>query len=151
MVQLAPFQRSASVRARPLLSWEKPTAVHPRAEEHDTSSSSATGAPAGFWVGVMVHRVPVQNSASVAWLLLPVLNSPTATQSRPETHETPVSSEPPVPAGRGLGWTAQRVPSHRSVSGRFFPLAPTAVQARALGHDTADKLALVAPGKRGMG
>jgi hypothetical protein len=61
-------------------------------------------------------------------------------------HDTPYSSDPPVPVGLGLGTIAQLVPFHRSTS---VPDAedPTAKQLVALVHDTSYS----APGGLGLG
>ena len=48
----------------------------------------------------------------------------------------------PVPAGLGVGWMAQRLPSHRSASVDGFPpetAKPAAVQSSRSGHDTAHR------------
>jgi hypothetical protein len=60
-----------------------------------------------------------------------------------DAHETPVRTLPWAPRGLGMGWTAQAVPFQRSASITAAPVLvaeyPTAVQAEADVHDTAEK------------
>lgn len=70
------------------------------------------------------------------------VQSPTAVQVRAAEHDTPSRLLPVAPVGFGTGCSCQLVPSQRSASANDPPLVdwnPTAVQALALGHDTARK------------
>jgi hypothetical protein len=59
---------------------------------------------------------------------------PTAVQSLADGHETPVSPELP---GLRRCWTTHLIPFHRSASGLFDLVVPTAVQAVGDEQDTA--------------
>jgi hypothetical protein len=66
MVQVVPFQFSASVWLAPALVVEYPVAVQAEAEVQDTSDSALDVAPLGVGVDWRVQVVPFQVSAS-AW------------------------------------------------------------------------------------
>ena len=57
-----------------------------------------------------------------------------------EAHDTPFSALEVAPAGVGVGWTVQVLPSRRSAKAPADPVAPTAVQSLLDAHDTADRL-----------
>ena len=70
MVQLVPFQRSASARLAVLASC-CPAAVQAPADVHDTLRKMVPNVPAGLGVAWTVQLVPFQASASasVVWAL----------------------------------------------------------------------------------
>src|SRR5215472_16914066 len=75
-------------------------------------------------------------------------------QTAAELHDIPANPEPIDPAGAGVTWTRQLVPSHRSASGTLVPelsrLAPPAVHAVAEGQDTAKNSATAGPAGLGV-
>src|SRR5262249_57575037 len=76
-------------------------------------------------------------------------------QTVAELHDIPANPEPIDPAGAGVTWTRQLVPSHRSASGTLVPelsrLAPPAVHALAEVQDTAKNSATAGPAGGGGG
>src|SRR5262249_61948792 len=70
-------------------------------------------------------------------------------QTVAELHDIPANPEPIDPAGAGVTWTRQLVPSHRSASGTLVPelprLAPPAVHAFAEVQDTSKNSATADP------
>jgi hypothetical protein len=119
-----------------------PTAVHARADVHDTPDSEP---PSG--VGSVLHFRPFQCSASSPSGEKPV--PPTAVQDLTEVHDTAVRLlEPERPAGLGTGWMAHLLPFQRSASGSREPPAvncPTAVHALADVQDTPASALAVPP------
>jgi hypothetical protein len=104
-------------------------------------------APAGLGVAVTCQRVPSQSSARVSCVDAVAL-APAARQVPAGSQDTPLSSAAVLPSGTGTGWTAHRVPSHRSASGRGMPAArysPTAVQARGVVQERPNSPVSVAP------
>src|SRR5215472_16365069 len=75
-------------------------------------------------------------------------------QTAAELHDIPANPEPIDPAGAGVTWTRQLVPSHRSASGTLVPelsrLAPPAVHAFAEVQDTAKNSATADPAGLGV-
>src|SRR5215510_14058599 len=75
-------------------------------------------------------------------------------QTVAELHDIPANPEPIDPAGAGVTWTRQLVPSHRSASGTLVPelsrLAPPAVHALAEVQDTAKNSATADPAGLGV-
>src|ERR1035437_2126470 len=121
IVQRRPFHRSASVTNVPARSVWAPTAVHACADTHDTPLNPVVGlrrAPAGGWgVDWIAQLVPPQRSPTVAGAPPPLVESPTAVHAPAVTHDTPVRSTlSRSPAGSGMDWIAQLVPSHRSAN-----------------------------------
>src|SRR5690242_5219467 len=116
MAQRLPFHVSASATEPDLVKYW-PTAKQRVAAGHDTADSSAPRrAPAGTGVGWTRQRLPSQRSAngSSRW---PVLKySPTPVQARGDGQETAASPAETEPAGTGVGWIRQRLPSQRSAS-----------------------------------
>lgn len=74
---------------------------------------------------------------------------PTAVQDRGDAHETSNRRLLVAPARRGVRWTTQLMPFHRSASGTPAPTAsvkyPTAVHAVGDVHDTPERTLSVAP------
>ena len=66
IVQLVPFQRSASVDWTPALLWYSPVAVQTVLVVHDTPLRALSLAPVGLGVLWIVQLAPFQLSASVA-------------------------------------------------------------------------------------
>ena len=141
MVQVVPFQTSASVRnAPPVENW--PTASHAVADVQETPLSWLLVAPDGIGVVWMVQFVPSQRSASSP---LPV--SPTASHAVADVHEMLVSDPLPgmftsahvVP----LRCSAIRVPPAR-------PVFPTAMHEVGDVQDTALSCQSAAPCRTGV-
>ena len=146
MDQLVPFQCSARVPWTSPLPDAYPVAVHALAEVHDTPLRALTEAPAGLGVAWMDQAVPFQCSASVPWRPPLPEEYPVAVHALAEVHETALKMLPEAPAGCGVAWIDQLVPSQRSASSAALPALlasyPTAVQAVAEEHDTADSCPL---------
>jgi len=123
MLQLAPFQRSASVPA-----LDDPTAVHADADKHVTLARKPPPCE-GFGVVWMCQRAPFQVSARV-----PALDAPTAVHADADVQDTPEKPAKPCD-GFGVVWMCQLAPFHRSASIPALEL-PTAVQAVAEVQDT---------------
>jgi hypothetical protein len=100
IVQAVPFHLSARVVAVPLAEL-LPTAVQAVAAVHETRRRRLVWAPAGLGVGTMVHAVPFQVSASVAWLE-PLPLPPTAKHDVDDVHARPPSALPVAPVGLGV-------------------------------------------------
>ncbi len=148
MLQLVPFQRSASVFVV-LPVTKSPTASHALADAQETSLSWLLVAPRGLGVAWMLQPPPFQVSASVS-LVLPLTNKPTAVHAVAEVHEIPVSC--PALASWML-MTVHVPPLSRSAS-RWLPVLsltlPTAMHALEAVHDTALKLQVTPPGGTGV-
>ena len=146
MDQTVPFQCSASVPWTSPLPDAYPVAVHALAEVHDTPLRALTEAPAGLGVAWMDQAVPFQCSASVPWRPPLPEEYPVAVHALAEVHETALKMLPEASAGCGVAWIDQLVPSQRSASSAALPALlasyPTAVQAVAEEHDTADSCPL---------
>ena len=138
-----PSHRSASVPDDP-----DPTAVHADAELHATLLRPLS-APAGLGVGATRQLVPFHCSASGTCVPALVVDIPTARQADDDVHATPARVAPVVPAGLGVGWTCQTVPSHRSAN---VPseLEPTTSHPAADVHATPFSLTPVAPAGLGV-
>jgi hypothetical protein len=96
IVQLVPFQNSASVPGPPC-----PTDVQAVAEAHATAVSVFSPPGTGLGVVWIVQLVPFQNSANVTSVPALLMRSPTAVQAVAAAHETAVSW--PAPPGLGVG------------------------------------------------
>jgi hypothetical protein len=145
-----PSHRSAtSPVGKPELSKDVPTAMQNVLAVQETPNRAVPGAPAGLGVGWMVQFVPFHCSARVA-VGLPKLSvrAPTAVHAMADVHDT-AAREPP-PAGFGVCWMRQVVPSHRSASGPFADV-PVAVQAEAAVQDTPARTLDAAPVGLGVG
>ena len=101
MDQLVPFHRSASA-CMLLAAVACPTAVQAVADVHETPLRALTEAPAGLGVAWMDQLVPFQDSASVAWVPVLPVESPTAVQAVADVHETPSRSMAVAPARFGV-------------------------------------------------
>src|SRR5215467_1991894 len=105
----------------------------------------------------MLHLVPSHRSASAGPTGSPALSTaaPTAVQAEGPVQATPESSAPRVPAGLGVGWMRQRVPSQRSAMVTQVPealtAAATAVQAEAEVQATEFSRVARACGRWGIG
>jgi hypothetical protein len=97
----------------------------------------------------MVQFEPSHRSARVA-VGLPELSvrAPTAAQATADVHDT--AARKPPPAGLGVGWMRQVMPSHRSASGPFADV-PVAVQAEGAVQDTPFRTLGAAPVGLGVG
>jgi hypothetical protein len=84
-------------------------ALHALGDEHETASSVPSCRCGAGGVGVMLQRDPFQRSASVTESSPPArsYDTPTATQSVPETHEIASNDAPRDPAGVGVLWLDQ--------------------------------------------
>src|SRR5205085_1258889 len=90
IVQLLPFQTSASVTGMPPSSVSYPTAVHAVLAVHDTSLKKSSWAPFGFGVLWTAHPVPFHRSARVTSFPALFRYCPTAAQALLEAHDTPL-------------------------------------------------------------
>jgi hypothetical protein len=115
IVQLVPFQLSASGTSVLELSPESPTAVQALTEGHDTASSGLYATSLGLGVDWIAQLVPFQLSASVVSTEAVKL-SPTAVQTLLDGHDTPSSSLVAAPAGLGVDGIVQLVPFQLSAS-----------------------------------
>jgi hypothetical protein len=125
-VQAVPFHRSAS---NPKFVF--PTAVQAEAEVHETAFRvyPALREPGDGW---MLHFVPFHCSATVPRPLPEPSRTPTpptAVHAVADVHDTPFRELVGAPAGAGIGWMRQLVPSHRSAITCPALLFPTAVHA----------------------
>ena len=140
--QREPFQRSASGRKVPLISYE-PTASQESAAVQEMPFSAAKDPPAGTWTGRVTHDEPFQTSEN-----RPVPSLPTARQA-PAVGQATADSRPPPPAGMGTGWMLHAEPFQRSASSLGVPVPiadePTAVHAAVPEHATAARSLVVAP------
>src|SRR5215469_16493465 len=97
----------------------------------------------------MVQFVPSQASAQI-WPMA----EPTAVQAVAALQDTSLSWLVVEPAGLGVCWTAQWLPSQRSASVSWFPAEvsknPTAVQAAVDVQGTPSRKLRVAPGGLGV-
>jgi hypothetical protein len=93
IVQLVPFQRSASVATPPKEPPKSPTAMQILADGHEAASSSPL--PAGLGGSWIDHLVPFHRSATVPGPPVPVNaeSDPTAMHALAEKHEIPCSAE----------------------------------------------------------
>src|SRR5215469_3238113 len=117
MVQVWPFHRCARVSEMSRLLLVFPTAMQAERDVQDAAFRLLAAAPGGLAVCWTCHVLPSHRSASVAgdWLLPPFrMEYPTARQPVAEVQATPISRFIAPPARWGVGWMAQRVPSHRS-------------------------------------
>ena len=111
------------------------------AELHDIPANPEPIEPAGSGVTWTRQLVPFHRSASGT--LVPELSmfAPPAVQAVAEVQDTARNSLPGDPAGLAVAWMLHAVPFHRSASEVLVPWvsvrAPTAVQARAEGQETA--------------
>ena len=141
MVQLVPFQRSASVNTSVVPS-KAPTAMQAVTAVQDTPFRVSMNDP-GLGVGKMVQLVPFHDSASVKFSS-PVesVALPTPMQADGLTQDTGPKAASAAPAGLGLGCTCHLVPSQRSLSvtmirvGECAKWSPVAMHADALKHAT---------------
>src|SRR5260370_862726 len=133
MVQLLPFHRSAKVVVPEFdVAFRFPAAVQAAGVVQDTAARKPPGG--GLGVGWMVQLVPFHRSARVP-VGLPKLSvrPPTAVQATANVQDT--AARKPPPAGLGVCWMRQFVPSHRSARGRFAAV-PVAMQADGAVQDT---------------
>jgi hypothetical protein len=100
MVQLVPFQLSASVRVTAAVEYS-PTAVQALAVRHETPTSRLAVAPLGSLMLWTVQVEPLRPSASGCCPLASV-KLPTATQMVALAQETPPRSASVVPEGLGV-------------------------------------------------
>src|SRR5215469_2094857 len=124
MVQVWPFHRCARVSEVPRLLLVFPTAMQAERDVQDAAFRLLAAAPGGLAVCWTRHVLPFHRSASVAgdWPLKTFgLEYPTARQPVAEVQATPISRLIAPPGRRGVGWIAQRVPSHRSARARNAP------------------------------
>lgn len=110
VVQVLPFQCSASARDLLELLVFCPTAKQLVAEGHATADNCAPSEPDSFGVVWTAHLLPFQYSASVCEMRLTALLSlPTAKQLVAAGQETPLKAGVVVPAGSGVAWIDQVV------------------------------------------
>ena len=124
ILQVVPFQRSASAAVEPVLKSEVPTAVQFVADVHETASNELSAPPLGLGVDCIAQLVPFQRSArvdSVALIPLPLAKAPTAMQAAADVHDTPASPLKDAPTGLGVGMdgASQAVPSQIAVNARL--------------------------------
>jgi hypothetical protein len=80
-----------------------PTAVHDRADVHDTAESWPPAAPLGFGLGWTDHVLPSQRSARVSCTPeFEVSTLPTAVHASAEVHDTPDRTLPNCADGLGV-------------------------------------------------
>src|SRR5262249_15992966 len=110
---------------------------------HETPSSATSlelrEEFAGLGVGSGRQVLPFHHSANVGPPGPGLKSVPVAVQARGDVQDTASNTPPGSPCGNGTARTCQAVPFRDSASGRALPVAvfqPTAVQARALEHDT---------------
>jgi hypothetical protein len=143
-----PFQRSASVVARPELFMESPVVVHAEGDVQDTWPMKTACAPAGAGMGRIFQVLPFHRSASGVGLGPVMPEPPMAIQNESVRQDTPPKLLPADPEGVGVGWTRQVVPFQCSARVTKMPaplvVCPTAV------HDAGDvqETPLRAPGVR---
>jgi hypothetical protein len=147
VVQVVPSHASARVTIVPAAS-AKPTAVQAFVLRHETPVSSLS-VPEPLGLLCIPHEDPLATSTSDVTTSSALVSEPTAVQTLAATHDTPCRSLPLVaPAGTGVDSTVHEAPLHRSASGTVCPeesvYEPTAVQASAAVHETADSSLLVA-------
>jgi hypothetical protein len=144
IVQLVPFQTSASVSPAPV----PPTASQAVANVHDTPLSAAPTLPTGFAVLWIVQPLPFQTSANVR-----PAASPTASQAVADVHDTPLNPLSATPGGFGTLWIVQLLPFHVSAKLSWclaLTYDPTAVQAVVDGHETPFSWLALAPAGLGV-
>ena len=127
MTHLVPFQRSTK--------FPSPTAVQAVAEVQDTPLKSLWSTPRGRGTCWIVQVVPSQRSARVRNPARPESKVPTAMHAEAELQATPARELSNAPAGSGLGWIVQAVPSHSSAR-VWRSESPTAIHAEAEMQDT---------------
>ena len=118
ITHFAPFQPSANVSEMPPLLTYCPTAVHARADAHDTASSgggcTTLVVPLGLGEDSIVHFVPFQFSASERGgrnaVGLKGTYSPTAVHDFTVGHDTPRNSLSSVQPGLYGGGPAEQAP-----------------------------------------
>jgi len=104
----------------------------------------------------MDHVVPFHVSANVKLPPVPGEKPPTDVHMVDDEHETAVSWVNTDPAGLGVDWMVQLVPSHASARVTVFPLLPdgvedpTAMQAVELVHETPARLLEIEPAMFGV-
>jgi hypothetical protein len=103
IVQTFPSQRSTSVPDLPVLSVDRPTAVHACGVAHDIPDSSALVAPGGAGVGWIFHALPFHRSVNVDELPVLSVDCPTAIHARRDAHATPCRTLDVEPGGFGVG------------------------------------------------
>ena len=114
-VQLAPFQRSASVTSPEPPLRKLPTAVHAVEEVQDTAFKNPVVFD-GVDIGCTAQLVPFHPSASILVVDALLMKSPTAIQDEAPEHDTPFSSLTSAPIELGVAWIAQLAPLHLSAS-----------------------------------
>jgi hypothetical protein len=141
VAHLRPFQRSASGTEASSLLVEYPTAVHDRAEMHDTPVKRLKPSTPACGTGWVAHLRPFQRSASGTPEASSLTEYPTAVHARSDVHDTPVRpfSSDAVP---GVRCTFHLRPFQCTATGP----GPTAMHALADVHDTAARAPL--PGTR---
>src|SRR5881394_2373849 len=111
IAQFVPFHTSAQV---PVVLV--PTASHEVEDVQDTELSWVAGSSGGLGVFLTTQLVPFQCSANGVWLPEPLVKQPTAMHDFVDGHDTLSRKLWTAPAGFGVGWTTQLVPSQRSAS-----------------------------------
>src|SRR5262249_3114528 len=156
VVVLPPLLRLAAVAARPPAEpiVTEPTAVQAPVAAQDTARSSLPVAPAGLGVPWMRQRVPFHRSASITPEPPLAPSLPARLAPGAALPDVPHDRGRDEPAGAGVTWTRQLVPSHRSASGTLVPelprLAPPAVHAFAEVQDTSKNSATADPAGLGV-
>jgi hypothetical protein len=151
IVQVFPFQRSASSRLWRERLIHTPTAVHATGDEQEMPFRYESPRPGGSGTRWMAHVFPFHSSARAwAWKLvsLPPV-SPAARHTAATGQETDVSCPGPGRWTRGDRCITHVVPFQRSITGGTASPAPTAVQAAAAEHPTAFSKPPPAPGATG--
>jgi hypothetical protein len=126
MAQAVPFHRSASVDWVPVLVSEYPTAVHARADVHDTPRRASLPWVLELGVGWMTQALPFHRSASVRSTLLPVSCSPAAVHAEADVHDT--AAKPPdgavAEAAAAGGVTPSIAPAPRATAAKTAACLP---------------------------
>jgi hypothetical protein len=149
IAQLVPAHCSARVAPA-----SDPTAAQATVDAHDTPTRALLAATVGLGVGWIDQFAPFPSSANVPTVPAWLVENPTAAQKLRDVHETPSSPLPLAPAGFGVGWIDQLVPSRRcaSVTSTSAPLVknPTAVQESTREHEIPANWPYVPPAGLGL-
>jgi hypothetical protein len=115
IAQPVPFHRSANASVPELL-VKYPTAVHAVADVHDTPASWLLLAPAGLGEVWIAQLEPFHCSVNVSCVPALSVKYPMAVHTVIDVHDTPVSWLFIAPAGLGMVWIDQAVPSQCSAN-----------------------------------
>jgi len=99
-----------------------PTAVHAEGEVHDTPIRTLAPELGAGWI---CHLVPFHRSTTGRHARDRLTVTPTASHADGDTQDTPSKALHAAPAGLGIGWMRQPLPSHRSASVTPAPEALT--------------------------